>query len=83
MKEKIKMNKWVECKRIYDEHFVNQALKRSYNKEITDEILINGIKEAESDKEGDSQDYKVSGNGWAIKVTLGPCTLTCWTVFKV
>lgn len=77
------MNNWAVCKRIYDEHFVDQAILRSFNREITDDILVNGTKLPESDKEGDFQDFTVKGRGWGIRVTLGPCTLTCWTVFKV
>lgn len=76
------MDPWRECKRIVDEHFVDRALLRSFNIEILEEILTEGIKQPVEKRQEEKQDYLVSHKGWSIKATVTKCTLTLWTIYR-
>ena len=80
------MDPWEKCKIIYDtdqalSHFESRAILRSFDFSLTRDILVNGAKQADSKKSEFGQNFRVSKGDWCLNVTLGKCTITCWTVY--
>ena len=68
---------WKDCQRIHGTHFADRMHERCLPEDHIDEALKHGRKTMEQKNE-----YKVSWNGWVVKVSLGRCFVFLRTVYR-
>jgi len=71
------MDPWTDCRRLYDEHFLDRMDQRFLTRTQVNEALIDGIKTRES-----KDDYKIKWKLWTLKVSLKSCFVYLWTAYR-
>ncbi len=71
------MDPWTDCRRLYDEHFLDRMDHRYLTREQVKEALRDGTKTRES-----KEDYKIKWKLWTLKVSLEDCFVYLWTAYR-